>query len=155
MGSNSTISQSASIGVTAGAQHEIDLFEVSAAAADANGIAGILGVVYSQASVSAQTGAGSSLTSSGAVNVAATNSISALNLAGGIAAGGNNGIGGVAISTTVKNSATATIDSNSGAATTVDAGSVSVSAQTAEKPISVGGARAAAGSKPLTGLANP
>jgi mucin-19 len=155
IGSNSTISQSTSIGVTAGAQHEIDLFEVSAAAADANGIAGILGVVYSQASVSAQTGAGSSLKSSGAVNVAATNSISSLNLAGGIAVGGNNGIGGVAISTTVNNTATATIDSNSGAATTVDAGSVSVSAQTAEKLISVGVAGAAAGSNAIAGVATP
>src|SRR5260370_3920634 len=155
MGSNRWIWQSASVGVAAGAQHEIGLFEVSAAAADANGIAGILGVVYSQASVSAQAGAGSSLKSSGAVNVAATNSISSLNLAGGIAVGGNNGIGGVAISTTVNNTATATIDSNSGAATTVDAGSVSVSAQTAEKLFSVGVAGAAAGSNAIAGVATP
>ncbi|MBC9981562.1 hypothetical protein HA482_25475, partial [Bradyrhizobium sp. INPA_01384B] len=155
IGSNALVSRSSSIGVNAGAQHEIDLFEISAAAADANGIAGILGVVYSQASVSAQTGTGSSLTSSGAVSVAATNSISALNLAGGIAVGGNNGIGGVAISTTVNNSATATIDSSAVSATTVDAASVSVSAQTAEKLINVGVAGAGAGSNAIAGVATP
>lgn len=152
IGAGSTISHSNGISVVAGADHSIDLFEVSAGLANANGIAGILAVVVSNADVNASTGVGSTLRSSGLVDVAAENNIKTLNLAGSIAIGGKNGLGGVLITTAIKNTAIATIDSSAASITTVDAGSVSVSAATDERVIDVGVAGAGAGETAISGV---
>jgi hypothetical protein len=155
IGANASLARSSAMTVGAIAAQDIDLFELSAAAADANGVAGILGVVTSLMNVSATTGAGGDFHSAGAVGVAASDTINILNLAGAVAAGGNNGIGGVAVATTIKDSATATLDSNAARATQVNADSLSVGASTAESLINVGVAGTAGGENSISGVASP
>ncbi len=155
VGTNATVAHSSGISVQAEAKQDIDLFELSAGAADQTGVAGILGVVTSLNSVTASTGTGSHFTTSGAFNVGATNTIGVLNLAGSIAGGGTTGVGGVAVATTIKNTTAATLGSAAGAQTVVSAGSLGVTTTTNERLINVGVAGTAGGTNSISGVASP
>ncbi|WP_407052032.1 beta strand repeat-containing protein [Methyloraptor flagellatus] len=151
-----TPAQTGAIDVAAKAARTINLFELSAAVSDKNGIAGILGVVTSLVDAQATTGVGSTFKATGAMTVSATNTIEALNLAGAVGAGGTNGLGGVAVATTIRDNTLARLGSGTGGdKTTVTAGSLGVSAESSELLINAGVAGAAAGSNAIVGVVSP
>ena len=160
IGVGATISQSSAVSVNATASQDIDVIEVSAAAADENGIDGILGAVTSMVAVTASVGQGASVTTSGAFGVLATNKIGVLNIGGVIAAGGENAVGGTAIVTTIgtagnNNSAEAYVASSRADATTINAGSVDIEGVATENLINVAIAGGFAGENAIAGVATP
>ena len=150
-----TIASSTSVKVDAGSTQSVDLFELSAGAADEAGVAGVIGVITSQRNATATIGDGSSITSSGGVGVSAGNDVSDLNIGGSIGVGGSAGIGATLISTIIGGGASATVDSSQSTPTTIDAASLDVNAGTSENLVNVAVAGSAAGDVAISGAATP
>ena len=156
IGRDAIVTQSGSIAVNAAAAQKIELYGAAAAAANANGVAGVIGVIASQMKASASSGLHGVFTSSGAITIDAKNTIDILNVAGGLAAAGSNGIGGVGVASAISNDATALLASGAGAdASSVNAASIGVTATSKENIVNIGVAGGAAGTNAIAGVLTP
>jgi hypothetical protein len=122
-GSNASVTQSTSFSSRATASQDIQAFGVAAAGGGEAGIAGVATVIVSKNTVEALLKAGSSVTSSGDVTLAARNDFSSFALATGVGLGGTVGIGAAASVVTVNNVTRAALaDGNSASAVKIDTG---------------------------------